>query len=88
MIRRRFNQKSPILKHSIMVRNRKTSISLEEEFWTAFRDIAKAHGLSLMALLSDVDAERKQSNLSSAIRLFVLNHYIKRRVDHGTPIGR
>lgn len=64
--------KSPIIKRSVVIRGHKTSVSLEQPFWDAFRDIAEKEHVSTSALLRKVDAERSQANLSSAIRVFVL----------------
>jgi predicted DNA-binding ribbon-helix-helix protein len=51
-----------------------TSLSLEEPFWTALREVARRRGLSLNALVASVDAQRP-GNLSSALRVFVLDCY-------------
>jgi predicted DNA-binding ribbon-helix-helix protein len=67
--------KSSITKHSVVVRGRKTSISLEEAFWRALREIAAARGESLSQRIASIDADRQFANLSSAIRLFVLGYY-------------
>jgi predicted DNA-binding ribbon-helix-helix protein len=64
-----------VIKRSIVVQHRKTSVSLENEFWNAFREIARERDMTLSDLVASVDAERKNSNLSSAIRLFVLDVY-------------
>ena len=53
----------------------KTSVSLEEPFWRALKDIAASRRMTLSDLISSIDHERKRGNLSSALRLFVLNHY-------------
>jgi predicted DNA-binding ribbon-helix-helix protein len=66
--------KSPIIKRSVVIRGHKTSVSLEQPFWDAFRNIAESERISTSALLRKVDAERSQANLSSAIRVFVLRH--------------
>ena len=58
-------------KHSVRIAGHATSISLEAAFWEALGEIAARRRLSLNALLSAIDAERG-GNLSSAIRLFVL----------------
>ena len=68
---------SAIKKRSIVVGGRKTSASLENEFWEALRDIAKSRIISLSALLETIKAEHEQNGLSSAIRVFILNHYRK-----------
>ena len=67
--------KSPILKRSVFVSGCKTSISLEDEFWNSFREIADERRQTVSKLLTDINAERKSANLSSAIRMFVLRHY-------------
>ena len=65
---------SPVVKRSIVIAGRKTSISLEDDFWRAFKEIAAARDISLTELVGSIDSGRT-GNLSSAIRLFVLNHY-------------
>ena len=67
--------KSPVVKRSIVIAGHKTSVSLEAAFWTALKDIAAGRQQTVSALVGAIDAERKQGNLSSAIRLFVLDHY-------------
>ena len=66
--------KSHIIKRSVVIRGHKTSVSLEQPFWDAFRGIAESERVSTSALLRKVDAERNQANMSSAIRVFVLRH--------------
>ncbi len=66
---------STIVKHSIMIDGHKTSVSLEDAFWTGLKDAAKAAKLTISALVASIDGERRSGNLSSAIRLFVLDHY-------------
>jgi predicted DNA-binding ribbon-helix-helix protein len=67
--------KSPVVKRSIVITGHKTSVSLEDAFWGGLKDIATARDLTLSELVASIDAERRQGNLSSAIRLFVLDHY-------------
>lgn len=67
--------KSSIIKRSIIVAGHKTSVSLEDAFWQALKEIAAAGDTKLTTLIGSIDADRPHSNLSSAIRLFVLNHY-------------
>jgi predicted DNA-binding ribbon-helix-helix protein len=68
--------KSLVLNRSIVVAGRKTSVSLEEEFWKSLRKIAREREESLPQLITDIDAKRgKFANLSSALRMFVLRHY-------------
>ena len=74
------------MKRSITIAGHRTSISLEEEFWKALRAIAREDGQSINALVSTIDKQRT-TNLSSAIRVFVLNRY-QTPVDDGGPGGR
>jgi predicted DNA-binding ribbon-helix-helix protein len=67
--------KSPVVKRSIVIAGHKTSVSLEDAFWTGLKDIALARHITLSDLVAAIDSERRHGNLSSAIRLFVLNHY-------------
>jgi predicted DNA-binding ribbon-helix-helix protein len=67
--------KSPVVKRSIVVAGHKTSVSLEAGFWTALREIADARQMTLSDMVAAIDSERQHANLSSAIRLFVLEHY-------------
>jgi predicted DNA-binding ribbon-helix-helix protein len=66
--------KSPIIKRSVIVSGHKTSISLEDPFWTCLKEIAQAQGASIAQTVTGIDETRQQTNLSSAIRLFVLGH--------------
>ena len=64
------------VKHSLSLRGHRTSVSLEDEFWKAFRDIAAARDQPLNALAAEIDEARgTETGLASAIRLFVLQHY-------------
>jgi predicted DNA-binding ribbon-helix-helix protein len=67
--------KSPVVKRSIVIAGHKTSVSLEEAFWTGLKQIASGCDRTLSEMVSTIDAERAHGNLSSAIRLFVLDHY-------------
>lgn len=60
-----------ISKRSVLLAGHRTSISLEEPFWAALRAIAGRRGVSLNALVAEID-ERRSGNLSSALRVFVL----------------
>lgn len=63
-------------KHSLTLRGHRTSVSLEPEFWQAFRQIAEEQSLPLNALAAKIDEERGlDRGLASAIRVYVLNHY-------------
>ena len=67
--------KSPVIKRSIVVAGHKTSVSLEEAFWKSLKDIATGRRITLSELVGMIDAQRRGGNLSSAIRVFVLDHY-------------
>lgn len=67
--------KSRVMKRSIEVGGHRTCISLEDVFWNEFRAIALERNVHLSKLVDEIDSERSHSNLSSAIRLFVLEHY-------------
>ena len=64
-----------VSKHSIFIARRKTSVSLEDAFWDGLKEIAVARNITLIALVSEIDSKRQHANLSSAIRLFVLDFY-------------
>ncbi len=64
--------KSAIMKRSVVIGGHKTSVSLEEPFWNAVREIAGNQQMTVSSLLRQIDLERRNSNLSSAIRVFVL----------------
>jgi predicted DNA-binding ribbon-helix-helix protein len=69
------DMKSAIVKRSVELNGHKTSVSLEDEFWSGLRQIAATQKIPLPDLLRSIDAERGLANLSSAIRVFVLSHY-------------
>lgn len=63
-------------KRSLTLRGHQTSVSLEDAFWIAFRDIAAAEHKAVNALAAEIDAARGlDCGLASAIRVYVLNHY-------------
>ena len=66
--------KSAIIKRSVAVRGHRTSICLEDAFWGGLKEIAQAQGTSVAQTVTQIDETRQQGNLSSAIRLFVLDH--------------
>ena len=70
--------KSAVIKRSIVVDGHKTSVSLEDAFWKGLKEIAGGHHLSLSDLIGKISSGRQNSNLSSAIRLFVLDFYQNR----------
>jgi len=67
--------KSPVIKRSIVIAGHKTSVSLEDAFWKGLKEIADDRDVTLSDLVSSIDTDRQHGNLSSAIRLFVLDHY-------------
>lgn len=67
--------KSQIIKRSIVIGGHKTSVSLEDPFWNGLRDIAERRNTTLSTMVSDIDTHRRQGNLSSAIRIFVLEDF-------------
>jgi predicted DNA-binding ribbon-helix-helix protein len=71
--------KSPVIKRSIVIAGHKTSVSLEDAFWRGLKDIAGERHVTLSDLVASIDGGRHQGNLSSAIRLFVLDHYRSQR---------
>jgi predicted DNA-binding ribbon-helix-helix protein len=76
--------KSRVVKHSIVIDGHRTSISLEDTFWKALREIARGRNVRLSELVASINAERKHDNLSSAIRLFILDFYSMRRGEETT----
>lgn len=64
-----------VIKRSIVIAGHKTSVSLEDGFWSGLKEIAAARRSTLSDLVASIDTARTGGNLSSAIRLFVLEHY-------------
>lgn len=64
--------KSAIAKRSVVISGHKTSVSLEEPFWNAIRALAEAQQVTVSSLLRQINLERRHANLSSAIRIYVL----------------
>lgn len=67
--------KSRVIKRSVVIAGHRTSVSLEEEFWAGLKEIAVKQGVTVSSLVAAIDAGRQQANLSSLIRLLVLEHY-------------
>ena len=67
-----------IVKRSIAIAGHRTSVSLEGAFWRELKALARRRGASVSALVASIDAERKSANLSSAIRVFVLEALTER----------
>jgi len=82
--------KSLIVKRSVVLAGHKTSISLEDAFWNSLNEIARSGNISRSDLLTSIDSARHHGNLSSAIRLFVLDFYreqlLRRVPDKGKTI--
>ena len=74
--------KSLILKRSVVIAGHRTSISLEEAFWRELKEIAGLRKMPLSELIGTIDTERTHANLSSAIRLFVLDFHCGRQAAH------
>ncbi|HEV3371222.1 MAG TPA: ribbon-helix-helix domain-containing protein [Xanthobacteraceae bacterium] len=80
--------KSLVVKRSVVIAGHKTSVSLEDAFWKALHEIAAARKMTLTDLISSVDSERKHPNLSSAIRLYILDFHrshIAEAAAHAAP---
>ncbi|MFC5069207.1 ribbon-helix-helix domain-containing protein [Flaviflagellibacter deserti] len=66
---------SGVRKRSIEIAGHRTSITLEDDFWTALQEIGHRREVTLRALVAEIDGNRGENNLSSAIRLYVLRYY-------------
>jgi predicted DNA-binding ribbon-helix-helix protein len=80
--------KSPVVKRSIVIAGHKTSVSLEDAFWKGLKEIAGERNVTLSDLVASIDTDRRQGNLSSAIRLFVLDHYRSQTTATLAPLPR
>lgn len=70
------------VKHSVTLNGHRTSISLEDDFWRAFREIAAEKDIAINALVAEIDVDRgTDMGLASAIRLYVLRHLQGRLAD-------
>jgi predicted DNA-binding ribbon-helix-helix protein len=76
---------SVILKRSVTIEGRKTSISLEAAFWNGLREIAAVQKLPVAGLLQKIDADRKNANLSSAVRIYVFEYFRSRAEETPQP---
>jgi predicted DNA-binding ribbon-helix-helix protein len=79
--------KSSVVKRSVVIAGHKTSVSLEDTFWKAFREIADQRNMTSSELAATISSERQNGNLSSAIRIFVLefvrNQLSKEQAERG-----
>jgi predicted DNA-binding ribbon-helix-helix protein len=69
---------SAIVKRSVSLGGHKTSISLEDAFWNYLKEIAESRGVSVSVVVGEIRDQDRRTNLSSAIRLFVLEHACER----------
>ena len=67
--------KSGVVKRSIVIAGHKTSICLEDQFWSGLKEIGRELKTTLADLVGDIDVRRPHANLSSAVRIFVLDHF-------------
>jgi len=72
------------VKRSVTIAGHSTSVSLEEPFWQELKRMADERGLSLAALIANIDENRSVENLSSALRLAVLDD-LRRRIGQSGP---
>jgi predicted DNA-binding ribbon-helix-helix protein len=77
-----FIMRSSVVKRSIVIRGHKTSVSLEDPFWNVLKEIAAGRDLTLSDLVASIDSKRQYGNLSSSIRLFVLDYYRGQLSEH------
>jgi predicted DNA-binding ribbon-helix-helix protein len=73
--------KSQVIKRSVVIEGHKTSVSLEDPFWNDLKEIASVHRTTTSKMIAEIDKTRQHINLSSAIRLFVLDQVRT----HGDP---
>jgi len=73
---------------SMTIDGRKTSVSVESAFWSELKEIAHVQCVTLSSLIGAIDATRKQGNLSSAIRIFVLEHLQNKVAHNGSASSR
>jgi predicted DNA-binding ribbon-helix-helix protein len=69
---------SGIVKRSVVIAGHRTSVSLEEPFWRLLKSLAAREGLSVAAMIGRIDSERRGVNLSSAIRVALLEDMMQR----------
>ena len=68
---------SSLVKRSVTIEGHRIGISIEDLFWTTLEEIAKAQAMSTAKLVASIDAGRDGANLSSAIRVYVIDHYLE-----------
>jgi predicted DNA-binding ribbon-helix-helix protein len=72
---KQIRRKSLIVKRSILIAGRRSGVSVEDAFWNGLKEIAAGRNMTLSDLVTTISSKRKHNNQSSAIRLFVLDHY-------------
>lgn len=80
--------RSAITKRSVVIGGHKTSVSLEDPFWAAVREMADAQGVTVSNLLRQIDLGRRNTNLSSAIRVHVLEALRGQQTTPSNGLGR
>jgi predicted DNA-binding ribbon-helix-helix protein len=75
------------VKRSVRIAGHRTSLSLEPPFWDALKLAARQRGLSVSSLIVEIDEGRKQVNLSSAIRMFLLREAVEGRLRNLPPVS-
>ena len=73
-------RKSLIVKRSILIAGRKTGVSIEDAFWKGLKEVAADRNMTPSDLVTTINSKREHDNLSSAVRLFVLDHYRRQAV--------
>ena len=79
---------SNVKKRSMTIGGRRTSIGLEDEFWNALREIARGWGITATRLVNDIAKQgelSETSNLSSAVRVYILRHYQSAKAGTNPP---
>jgi predicted DNA-binding ribbon-helix-helix protein len=64
-----------VVKRTVTIAGHKTSVSLEDAFWQSLKEIASERDMTRSELIADIKSKRRHANLSSAVRLFVLDFY-------------
>jgi predicted DNA-binding ribbon-helix-helix protein len=67
--------KSTVVKRSVKIDGHTTSVSLEDAFWKALKEIAGGRNMTLAELVTSINTKREHANLSSGIRLFILDYF-------------
>jgi predicted DNA-binding ribbon-helix-helix protein len=84
----RSTMKSSVIKRSVVIASHKTSVSLGNEFWQALKEVTRARGITLSELVTSIDVDHPQGDLSSGLRLFVLDFYrtqLTRQISASAP---